>query len=180
MNSLRLNSILILVLLYFFSQALSAQGIWAPATPYAPALRDELTLNGTWNFTTASGTKGTIPVPEYWDAYPNYKTDVGTYERSVTVPSAWTGKRIKLDFEGISQIAEVFVNGNSVGTQIGGWIPFSFDITSKVMAGQSFQLKVIVKGGNKSPIVDANGNPVWPVGWHGHEQRWGIAHPVWL
>jgi len=120
-----IHFIIIVLFLVFSAKDILAgdDGPWAPAIPYTPPLRDEISLNGTWNFTTAEGVIGTIPVPEYWDAYPNYSTDKGTYELSVTVPSTWTGKRIKLDFEGVSQTAAVYINGDSVGYHIGGWIP---------------------------------------------------------
>jgi len=163
---------------------------WEPAQPFRPPLRDEVSLRAftAWTFTTREGVVTNIAVPELWDAAPGFTTDQGTYERNLQVPGSWTNKRVSLEFEGVSQMAEIYVNGTQVVSQVGGWIPFAVDLTDRVQPGQYFSLKVIVKGGNQQPVVDAGGNPLWPVGWYAHQVkdangnggRWGIVHPVWL
>jgi len=160
---------------------------WAPVEPFRPPLREEVSLNGTWDFTPKGKKRGRIPVPEYWDAAPGYETDTGTYEREVRVPAKWVGKIVRLDFEGVLHSADVFVNGRRIHTHVGGWIPFSVDVPDDVKPGSTFDLKVVVRGGNQPPIqktrlaspgkrMSAN----WPVGWWGDRSRWGIVHPVWL
>jgi hypothetical protein len=174
-----------------------------PAFTQAPALREQLSLNGIWSFTTETGEKSTIPVPEYWDAAPGFtkkvsreytndrgektvrevllpSTSIGIYEREVAIPEAWKNKIIKLEFEGINHIAEVYLNDKLLQTHIGGWIPFTVDITGLIKPGNTGRLKVLVKGGSHSPIVDGNGYPQWPVGWYGQESRWGIIFDTWL
>ena len=168
-----------------------------------PALREQVSLNGIWSFTTESGEKSTIPVPEFWDAAPGFtkkvsreytndrgektvrevllpSTSIGIYEREISVPESWKNKIIKVQFEGVNHIAEVYLNDKLIQTHIGGWTPFSVDITDLVKPGKTGKLKVIVKGGSHSPIVDANGYPQWPVGWYGQESRWGIIFDTWL
>jgi beta-galactosidase/beta-glucuronidase len=110
-------------------------------------LTDKISLNGIWDFTPKGGSEVEIAVPEFWDARPGFDTDSAVYHRKVTVPTAWQGNTILLRFEGINHIAEVFVNGQHVASHVGGWIPFSIDITSRVNAGETFDLKVDVKGG---------------------------------
>ncbi len=168
----------------------------------APPLREQVSLNGTWDFTVENGEKSSIRVPEYWDAAPGFtkkvereyirdgdtltrevtvpSTSTGIYEREVKIPADWKNKVIKVEFEGINHIAEVYVNGKHLKTHIGGWAPFKVNVTELVTAGESFHLKVIVKGGDQSPIVDEQGNPQWPVGWYGHQSRWGIIFDTWL
>ncbi len=51
------------------------------------------------------------------------------YRRSFTVPAAWQGKRTVLHFGAVDFESEVFVNGKSVGTHRGGYLPFSYDVT---------------------------------------------------
>jgi len=173
------------------------------ASSQAPPLREEESLNGIWSFTTEAGEKSTIPVPEFWDAAPGFtkkvnreytndrgektvrevllpSTTIGIYEREVTIPEAWKNKIIKIEFEGVNHIAEVYLNDKLLQTHIGGWTPFAVDITDLVKPGKTGKLKVIVKGGSHSPIVDANGYPQWPVGWYGQESRWGIIFDTWL
>ena len=52
------------------------------------------------------------------------------YKRAFTVPKDWAGKRLKLNFGAVDYESQVFVNGQSVGTHLGGYVPFSYDITS--------------------------------------------------
>lgn len=183
--------------------------IWLPVLncfstfSQAPPIREEVSLNGIWNFTTESGEKSTIPVPEFWDAAPGFtkkvsreytndrgektvrevllpSTSTGIYEREVTIPETWKNKVILIEFEGVNHIAEVYLNDKLLQTHIGGWTPFSVDITDLIKPGKTGRLKVVVKGGSHSPIVDSNGYPQWPVGWYGQESRWGIIFDTWL
>jgi len=51
------------------------------------------------------------------------------YKRLFTVPSAWKGKQVKLNFGAVDWKADVFVNDILIGSHQGGFTPFSFDIT---------------------------------------------------
>jgi hypothetical protein len=150
----------------------------------APDLRDQVSLNGTWDFTPSGQAKSTIPVPEAWDAStpggPGFSCNEGVYERQVTMPGSWTGQIIKAELEAVNYLADVYVNDVLAGTHVGGWIPFSVDITDQLGTETNFILKVAVKGGSFQPIVDGSGKPLWPVGWYGHEQQWGIIADTWL
>ena len=64
-----------------------------------------------------------------------YEGDSGTefcYEVSFVLPENFTKKRVLLHFGAVDQVAEVWVNGQCVGTHEGGYLPFSFDITEAV------------------------------------------------
>ena len=74
-----------------------------------PPLRDEVLLNGTWSFTPRGGSATSITIPGYWNESGFTGTKRATYTRDVTVPSAWAGKIIKLDFEGVMHVADVYV-----------------------------------------------------------------------
>ncbi len=51
------------------------------------------------------------------------------YRRSFTVPAAWKNKRVLLHFGAVDFESQVYVNGKSVGTHRGGYLPFSYDVT---------------------------------------------------
>jgi len=66
------------------------------------------------------------------------------YKRTLPVPSAARGRRVRLRFEGIDYSARVFVNGTLVGRHEGLFVPAIFDITPQVNFGGENVLQVIV------------------------------------
>ncbi|MBA7543094.1 Beta-galactosidase [subsurface metagenome] len=127
-----------------------------PEYPRPGLVREEwLNLNGLWEYAVAAEDasqpvtyEGKILVP-----FPLESALSGVrrllkpeerlwYKRTFTVPEAWKGKRVLLNFEAVDYEAEVFVNGKSVGTHTGGYDPFSFDITD-ALAGDVDQLLVV-------------------------------------
>ena len=106
-----------------------------------------LSLNGTWRFTTdaavAADKEGkkpeawdTLTVPGNWDVQAAYATHKGKgwYQREFTVPADWPKeRRLRLRFEAVYNEAEVSLNGHFVGSHIGGYTPFEFDVTEAVV-----------------------------------------------
>lgn len=155
--------------------------VYVFATPLSQ--RTQISLNGTWDFFPEGIAPGTILVPDYWDAHPEFKeVDRAVYRRIVRVPdnSEWKGRQLFIEFEGVNFIADVYVNNDLVFSHTGGWIPFRVDVTQFAKAGEDFELKVDVKGGNYYPISEKSGAPRWPVGFKGQQERWGIVFDVWL
>lgn len=64
------------------------------------------------------------------------------YNRSITIPSEWSGKRIMLNFGAVDFLCEVYVDGGFVGSHAGGTSSFSIDLTPCVFAGQTVNLTV--------------------------------------
>ena len=135
----------------------------------APPLREEVSLNGQWPL------GGTVPV--YWG---QRRVQI-TYQRDVAVP-AWTGKLIHLEFEKVNHIADVYVNDQLVTHHIGGWIPFSVDITRYAHAGTTFSLRVVAQAGTVPPFVDGKNHLLWPLGAFASARGagTGIVDNVWL
>lgn len=57
-----------------------------------------------------------------------------------------TGKRLFLHFGAVNYSADVYLNGNKIGSHEGGFTPFQFEITDKVLKGKN---TLIVKVDNK-------------------------------
>ncbi len=81
------------------------------------------------------GTPHSFGVP-YFQASQFY-TGYGWYRKRLTVPETWRGRRIALEFEGVFQDAEVFVNGIPIGRHRGGYTGFSIDITTAAKVGEN-------------------------------------------
>lgn len=61
----------------------------------------------------------------------------GWYRKNFNVPSGWNNKKVELEFEGVFQIADVYVNGEKVGTHCGGYSGFVYDITDYLHEGDN-------------------------------------------
>ncbi len=51
------------------------------------------------------------------------------YRRKIELPKLADGQRVILHFEAVDWMCACFINGKLAGTHIGGYLPFSFDIT---------------------------------------------------
>lgn len=55
------------------------------------------------------------------------------------------GKRITLVFEGIDYSSEIFLNGVSLGKQEGMYVPWSMDVSAKLLPGETNLLAVVLE-----------------------------------
>ena len=76
---------------------------------------------------------------------------LGWYRKTFTLPESMEGsRRIALDFEGVYQNANVYVNGQLVGNYPSGYTGFTFDITDYVTYGEDSPNVIAVKVQNMS------------------------------
>lgn len=128
-----------------------------PEYPRPQLVRSEwLNLNGTWDYMggkeLANPVEATVPPvfpsrtekirvpfpPESDLSGITRKAETNLwYKRSFTVPKAWRGKRVLLNFGAVDRISSVFVNGKKVGTHTGGYDSFSMDITDFLKSGEN-------------------------------------------
>lgn len=107
-------------------------------------------LNGLWNYaiTAKDAAKpskydGEILVPfAVESALSGVGKTVGKdkalwYNRSFTVPSAWKGQDILLNFGAVDWKADVWINDVKVGSHTGGYTPFSFNISNALRKGEN-------------------------------------------
>ena len=105
--------------------------------------------------------------------------DVLWYETAFTLPEGFApeGHRVLLQFGAVDQVAEVFVNGESVVRHEGGYLPFSADVTDVLCAGENrLEVKAVDTLSHAYPYGKQHKRPhgMWytPVS--------GIWQPVWL
>ena len=105
-------------------------------------------LNGKWTLITHDGQKAEITVP-----YPPESIlsgvfkDMGkdphyTYTRSFTLPKDFVKDRVIINFGAVDQICKVYINGNYVGKNVGGYNHFSFDITKYLLENNTVSVSV--------------------------------------
>jgi beta-galactosidase len=91
-----------------------------------------------------------ITLPHTWNAHdvmdeaPGYWRGIGWYRKHLQLDPAWSGKRVFLEFEGVGQVCEVWMNGRSVGRHNGGYTSFEFEITPILQFGRDNVLAVKV------------------------------------
>jgi beta-galactosidase len=73
-----------------------------------------------------------------------FPAGIGWYRRSFTVPPAWAGKRVSVEFEGVYMNAAVYINGRDLGTHPYGYTTFFHDLTPHLEAGANNVLAVRV------------------------------------
>jgi beta-glucuronidase len=94
-------------------------------------------------------TKLQAPVPaSYNDLFADtaIRNHVGWvfYQRTVRVPRGFAGERINVRVDSATHEGIVFVNGTEAARHVGGYMPFSADITDHVKAGEEFNLTIAV------------------------------------
>ncbi len=100
------------------------------------------------------------------------------YRRIVSLEKENKDKKILLHFGAVDQIAEVFINGKSVIEHIGGYTPFSCDIT-KLVSDNDFEL--IVKVNDLSDTAShSRGKQKFKRGGIWYTPQSGIWQTVWL
>ena len=117
-----------------------------------------------------------VKVPGAWDLMEpgmwQYE-GVGWYKTSIKSDDFLKDKRIELLFNRVMYYSKVWLNGEYLGDNIGGYLPFSFNITNRLrMAGENI---LVIRVDNKPRIewLPASGQVEWV-------QYGGILQPVEL
>ncbi|VGO19749.1 glycoside hydrolase family 2 protein [Pontiella sulfatireligans] len=155
--------------------------------------RETQSLDGAWNIAFDAGNIGReagwhkgkvfreldnrreIAVPSCWELTEKDYEGVAFYRRSFTVKPEWKGKVVRLQFDAVNFLAEVWVNGVAVGIHEGGFTPFEFRIDDllKFDASNTVALRVVGPILMQDKQIDGMG-PMETVQWRG-----GITGGIW-
>lgn len=67
----------------------------------------------------------------------------GAYRKILSVPMAWKGRRVILDFGGIMLVGDVYLNGQRIGGTDYGYVGFEIDVTKALKYGTDNELVVL-------------------------------------
>ncbi|GHN02548.1 hypothetical protein WSM22_40370 [Cytophagales bacterium WSM2-2] len=92
----------------------------------------------------------TIALPHSYNTHdvlddePDYYRGDTWYKKMIYVPISWSDKEVYLFFEGVNQVATVYVNGKLAGKHVGGYTAFRFKINNFIQfdAGNEIIVKV--------------------------------------
>lgn len=149
-----------------------------------------LSLNGPWDFCILKSNKEKpefdqkVIVP-YSIETPlsniNHLCDANEimcYNKEVVLPSELCNKRLILHFEGVDQICDVYINNQKVGSHIGGYTNFEFDI-SQFVKSYKFNLSVVVVDKTDLSYLPTGKQRLKPGGiWYTSTS--GIYKSVWI
>lgn len=84
-----------------------------------------------------------VTLPHAWNEDAAFKvsidqhpTGIAWYRKHFRLPAGDNGKKVFIEFEGVRQAGEVYVNGKSVGLHENGIMAFGFDITDLLLPGK--------------------------------------------
>jgi hypothetical protein len=128
-----------------------------------------ISLNGDWQFVadpartltvadlpSANGIRPTR-VPSSWQQqFADLRDYAGVawYWRSVDVNPPAAGGTVFLRFGAVDYLADVFVNGEKVGSHEGGYLPFEFNITGRLRSGEN---QIAVRVVDPGPTAEVEG-----------------------
>lgn len=101
------------------------------------------------------------------------------YRRTFKLPDWPKDRRVRLNFGAVDYDAEVFINGQKVGEHIGGYTPFSFDITEKLSASAEQEVVVRVRD-QTDKVLQVRGKQSLKPGDIFYTAVSGIWQTVWL
>ena len=121
-------------------------------------MRTTLSLNQTWSFCPVNGDSfETVNIPHTWNALDGqdgdgtYLRGTATYSKTFMLP-ALTSEEAYLEFNGVGNVADVYVNDHYIGHHEGGFSRFRFCVTDALQKGEN---QLVVK-------VDNGKNHVYP------------------
>ncbi len=140
-----------------------------PAMGHGQSSRKFISLDGTWKL-TANGTARDVTVPGTFEQQVAADFDgVGVYERLVEPFVIPEHHRLLIRFEGAATETVVWFNETQVGSHLGAWTPFTFDVTDWARASPNgpWQIKVQVdeKVGHNTqgflPVIQPHFGGLW-------------------
>lgn len=137
---------------------------------------DWINLNGKWNFKFEgeANYNRTISVPFGWGSPLSGvedKGDTAWYSRSLTIPEKWKGKKVFLVIGASDHDTTVHFAGKKLGTHIGGYTPFEFELTDLVKHGERQFVEIKVYDPNDEKA--RNGHYLYG------KQGYGNARGIW-
>jgi len=132
--------------------------------------RIELPLNTNWEFSKVSESEvdstitnwEKISIPHTWnnkdmqDESKDFYEGYAIYKHSLNTPKEWDGKRVFIRFEGVGQVAELFINDRYIGKHEGSYAAFIFDLSYDLNYGEKNKIVVRVNNIASKKIIPTN------------------------
>lgn len=127
----------------------------------AQAVRTEIAFNTGWQFCKSDSIYAPVTLPHTWNNHDmqstkNYYAGIGVYKKEFIPDTAWKNKRVFIRFEGVGQVADVYVNDKFIGQHRGAYGAFSFDISYALQYGKPNTMVVKANNETREDIIPIN------------------------
>lgn len=115
----------------------------------------KISINNNWEFSKNNSDWERVQIPHSWNDYdvmddePGYYRDVCVYKKNFTAEERFASKELYLHFEGVNQIADVYINGTHAFQHIGGYTAFTVPLKGLLTFGHGQSNEIIVKVDNR-------------------------------
>ena len=184
------------------------KAVWDPARAWreTTATRERLCINGLWRWQPAADKALEVPaagwgyykVPACWPGiedylqsdyqtlypHPSWKnTNLGQvqsawYQRTITIPQAWAGRRIALEVEYLNSYAAIYVDGRQV-SQL-RFPAGEVDLSGAVRPGATHVLSLLVVAMPLKAVMESYNDTNTARQRQGRVERRGLCGDVWL
>ena len=121
-----------------------------PPHSSSPFLSEVVPFNQDWQFKKADEAITPEQITQAWETIslphtpqlePEVVNDqwqgIAWYQKSFSVPVEWLEQAVFIRFEGAMNATEVWLNDEKVGTHLGGYLPFTFDLSPYLVSGRN-------------------------------------------
>jgi len=146
----------------------------AAATDFDDAAWQAVTLPHDWSIEGKRYT--TAPMGADGGFFPS---GVGWYRRHLDAPASWAGRRVEVEFEGVYENAEVYLNGQKLAFHPYGYTSLLVDLTPALLCGGENVLAVRVDNSHQKNSQAYTGSGIYRHVWltvmnQVHIVPWGV------
>ncbi|HLR38288.1 MAG TPA: hypothetical protein VK084_09590, partial [Chitinophagaceae bacterium] len=134
--------------------------------------REVLALDKDWKFYKGAIDENTnqealqwksVNLPHTWNNIDMQQDSVyyegdAWYKKEIYIPAKDSNRRLFLKFDGVGNVADVYVNGRFIGEHKGGYAAFTFEITNAVHLGEKNEIRVKANNELRPDVIPINQN----------------------
>jgi beta-galactosidase len=103
-------------------------------------------------------------------------TGIGWYRKRFHLPNTYRDKKLTIEFDGVYQLSEVWINGYYLGKRPYGYVPFFYDLTPHVNFGSENVMAVRVDNSHQTNCRWYSGSGIYRHTWLLSTNKVHVAH----
>ena len=103
-------------------------------------------------------------------------TGIGWYRKRFRLPNSYKNKKLTIEFDGVYELSEVWINGHFLGKRPYGYVPFFYDLTPYVTLGGENVIAVKVDNSRQTNCRWYSGSGIYRHTWLLSTNKIHVAH----